>query len=104
MHETGPMGVPQPQRTAATLAEVPARRAAGDAPRVFVAHARAVDGNVLSAGDLERPVVAGEIDAVSARAGRLAADRAIAAHVRIRVRRLQAELDGAAVAGAFEFH
>ena len=48
--------------------------------------------------------VAHDIDRVTAAAGGLAADRAIAAHVRLRRVRVDAERDGAAVTGPFELH
>jgi hypothetical protein len=69
-----------------------------------VQHRRAVDRHVLDAVDLQRGVIGTEVDREAARARRLAADRAIAAHERHGLARLDAEAHGLAVAGSFQKH
>src|SRR5690606_8784707 len=65
---------------------------------------RVEDGDILPAFDLQRVGEAHDVDRVAAAAGRLAADRAVAAHVGIGRRRLDGETDRAAMAGALEAH
>src|SRR6185295_11691946 len=71
---------------------------------IIVRQLRAVDAQSALALYLHGPCRGAEIDGVATGARRLPADRAIAAHERHWLRRLDRELDCAAVAGAFEMH
>src|SRR5690606_26754950 len=95
----GPARVEEPQRAAAQAAEV-----ALAAAEAAVGQPGAVDRQVLLSSDLEAAPVGAEIDRVAPTAGRLATDRAVAAHVRVRRRRAHGEAHRAAMAGALEFH
>src|SRR5438552_2305456 len=77
MYKLRPAGIERPQRRAALRTEIPPCRACGGAA-VLVPKARPPDGHRFLAAHFERPGVAHDVDRVSAAAGRLAADRAIA--------------------------
>jgi hypothetical protein len=102
MDEVGPPLVVKPERAAAPGAEVPLGRAAARARGARLAQLGVVDRDVLAAGHAQGLGVPAEVDGVAAPARSLAADGAVAALVRKRVRRAQPEPDRPAVAGAFE--
>src|SRR5471030_603604 len=70
----------------------------------FVLEPRMVDRDVLAPVNLEAFGIATEVDRVTATALGLAADRAIAALVRVGVDAGQTERHRAAMAGTFELH
>jgi len=67
-------------------------------------HLGVEDGDGAAALDLQRAGLGAQVDGIAAAAGRLAADRAIAAHVRVRRVRIDREPDGTTMARAFELH
>src|SRR5262249_42632978 len=102
MHERGPFGIVEPERRSAAPAEMPpaGRRVA---PAVLL-DARAIDADVRATDDRERLLPRAEIDRITAAAGRLSADRAVAALVRHRRIRIARKAHAAAVAGTFDVH
>src|SRR5262249_50699675 len=104
MHQVGPRGIPQPQRAATALAEMPAARTARPLAGLLVHQPGPIHRDVLLSLDLQRSIVAPEIDGVAAGSRGLATDRAVAPHERIAMGRFELEPHGAAVARAFEFH
>ena len=98
---SGQRGIPDPERRAAAAAELPLARALGIA---LVVQDGVEGADVLRALDLQARRLGAEVDGEAAAAGGLAADRAVAEHEGIGVRRLHAEAHGAAVAGSFEVH
>ncbi|MNN84436.1 hypothetical protein D3C81_2015980 [compost metagenome] len=63
-----------------------------------------VNSDVLAPANFEAVGITGNIDRKTATALGLAADRAVAALIRVGVGAVQAERDRAAMAGAFEMH
>ena len=104
MHQLRPLRVREPQRAAALLAEIPVPRARGDFPGRFVPQLCAVDSNICLARNLQRFVLAAEVNGIPAPARGLAADRAIIQIERIRVRRLDGEFYAPTVTRSLEFH
>ena len=104
MDQLRPLRAEQPQTAAAHCAEMPFGGAAVGAFFAWVFHLRVVDRDVLATLYLERRRVAAEVDRVTAAALGFAADRAVAALIRVGMGAGQTERDRAAVAGAFEVH
>ena len=63
-----------------------------------------IDRDMFAPVNVERAGIAAEIDGVAATALRLATNAAIAALIGLRLRRIQAETDEAAMAGTFQSH
>src|SRR5215212_8835190 len=97
MDEVRPHRIEEPLEAAAMLAEVALRLAAILGPHP-------VDGEVLSALDLQRVRVGPEVNRIPSSARRLAADGAVAGLIRVRRLRLDPKADRAAVARTFEQH
>ena len=100
MHQVGPGWIIEPQRAAAAAAKVALAGAGVDALFAFALEAGVIDADVIGALDLEAVKVAAEVDRISAAALRFAADRAIAALVRVGRVAVEREADGAAFTGA----
>src|SRR5205823_14502972 len=99
-----PPRIRDPERAAALGAEMAARLGERLALGFSLGDHRSINAYVFLALDLERLGLAHDVDGVTAAACRLAADRAVAAHVRIRCGRPDGELDRPAMAGTFEQH
>src|SRR3546814_17401741 len=82
MHQFRPARIVEIEGRAAVLAEMPLGRA--DAARIACRPARMIDAHVLLALHPQGCGLAGTVDGVAAAARRLAADRAVATHVRHR--------------------
>src|SRR5205085_154138 len=102
MHELRPLGIVEPERRAAALAEMapPGRRVA----LAILLDARAIDADVLASDHRERFLPCAEIDRVTAAARGLAADRTIAALIRHRRVGIARKAHAAAMAGTFDVH
>src|ERR1700739_3273767 len=98
MHQVRPLLIADPEWCAAALAVMPVGRAFTAVDRCIPQPERPFAFHFKSLGD------AHYIDRVSAAARALAADRAIAALIRVRRVAVDAEADGAAATGAFETH
>src|SRR5215471_6268969 len=98
MHQLRPLLITDPQRRAAALAVMPVGRAFMAVDRCIPYPERAFAFHFKSVG------YAHDIDRVSAPTCALAADRAIAALIRVRRVAVDAEADRAAATGAFETH
>src|ERR1700688_4338655 len=96
MDKIGPGFIAHPQGRAATAAEMPRRRAGG-----AVDH-RVPDPDRAPPADLERLRHAHDVDRISAAAGALPADRAIAALVGVGGVAVERETDRAATARTLE--
>ncbi|CAI8848691.1 hypothetical protein EMIT051CA3_21010 [Pseudomonas chlororaphis] len=103
MDQLRPLRAEQPQPGAAAAAEMPFGAAAPGAFARFPEQ-RVVDRDVLAAADFQAGGIAAEVDRIPAAALGLAADRAVAALIRVGVGAVQAEVDSAAMAGTFELH
>src|SRR5215211_1074351 len=97
MDEVRPHRIEEPLEAAAMLAEVALRLAAILGPHP-------VDGEVLSALNLQGVRVGTEVDRIPSSARRLAADGAVAGLIRVRRLRLDPEAHSPAVARTFEQH
>src|SRR5262249_47982220 len=98
MHEFRPVFIPHPQGRAA----MPAETSFGRAFLAVDHRVPCADG--AAALDFQRREIAHDVDGVTAAAGALAADRAVAALVRVGGVAVEREFDGAAAARAFETH
>jgi hypothetical protein len=104
VHEFGPRRIPDPQRTSTAGAEVAPGAAGVCCGAVVVGQLGAVDAQIALAGHLHAARDGAEVDGVAAASRGLAAYRAIAAHERNRLLRLDREPDFAAMARAFQMH
>jgi hypothetical protein len=98
VHKLRPLLIADPERRAAALAVMPVGRAFMAVDRCIPYPERGFAFHFDSVG------YAHDIDRVSAAARALAADRAIAALIRVRRVALDAEADSAAATRAFETH
>jgi len=103
MHQVRPARVPQPQCATTKAAEMPAPFADARSA-VRIGQPRPIDAEMFTPIDLERAIVATQIDGEAAATCRLAADRAIAAHERIGLCGFEREPHGLTVTGTFELH
>src|SRR6478735_468400 len=101
MHQLGPLRIEQPQRTAATGAEMPLAGADAAATIVF-GDLRAIHAQVFPTLDLERFGTRAQVDRTSAATGGLPTDRAVALRERYRRVCVTAETNSTAVTGSLE--
>lgn len=104
MNELRPAWVPAPKCAAAIATEMATRRAFYARTGVRVLKFGSIYADIIFTLDLKRRVISAEVDRIATTTGSFSADRAIAIIEWVWVRRLQRELNAAAMTRSLQVH